>query len=209
MKKNKMSVMVCLMSLAASPLQLWAAGQEFDFKDPKGVNAISFVLDSMLEPIMGVASGITGKVSFDPASATSLAGSFELAASSLHIENADMKKATHGSDWLDVAKYPKITFKIKQVKDAKTVEPNVFDLTVVADLTCKDVIKEVTVPVRASYLAGKLGERMRGAEGDLLVLRSQFKIKRADYNIKPSMGGQVVAEDIEIRVSIAGGAKKG
>ena len=40
--------------------------QEFDFKDSKRVNSLSFFLDSELEPIMGVASGISGKISYDP-----------------------------------------------------------------------------------------------------------------------------------------------
>jgi hypothetical protein len=42
----------------------------------------------------------------------------------------------------------------------------------------------------------------------LLVLRSDFVIKRTDYDIKKDMGEQVVANDIELRVAIAGGHAK-
>jgi hypothetical protein len=45
---------------------------------------------------------------------------------------------------------------------------------------------------------------MHRGEGDLLVLRSQFSIKRSEFKINPSTPGEVVAEDIELRVSIVG-----
>lgn len=187
---------------------LTGATQDFDFKDPKGVNSISFLLDSPLEPILGLTAGITGTVKFDAADAKAMTGKIEIDAQSLHIENKGMKETLHGPDWLDVAKNPKIEFTFKQVKEVKSPEANVFDLTVVGDLTCKGTTKEVTVPVRASYLAGKLGSRMGGKEGDLLVLRSNFAIKRKDFNIKPSMGNDVVAEEIKITVSIVGSFMK-
>jgi polyisoprenoid-binding protein YceI len=185
-----------------------AASQDFDFKDPKGVNSISFLLDSPLEPILGLTAGITGTIKFDETDPKSTVGKIEIDGKSLHIENKGMKDTLHGPDWLDVAKNPKIEFAFKQVKDAKTVEPNVFELSVVGELTCKGIKKEITVPVRASFLPNKLGERMRDAKGDLLVLRSKFTIKRKDFDIKPTMGNDVVSEDIQVTVSIVGASPK-
>ncbi len=181
-----------------------AGGAEFDFKDPKGVNNVTFILDSLLEPFSGVASGITGKVTFDPADPKATKGLISVEAKSLHLENNGMKRALHGPDWLDVAKNPKIEFAIKSVTDYKSAGDNVFDLTVVGDLTCKGVTKELTVPVRATYLAGKLGERSSKLNGDLLVVRSNFAMKRKDFGIKPDMTDKVVAEEIQIQVSIVG-----
>jgi len=185
-----------------------AAGAEFDFKDPKGVNSISFTLDSLLEPFAGVASGISGKVTFDPADPKATKGTITVATKSLHLANPGMKDTLHGPDWLDVAKNPKIDFTVKEVTDYKSAGENVFDLTVVGDLTCRGVTKELTVPVKATYLPGKLGERSSKLTGDLLVLRANFSMKRKDFGIKPDMPGTVVAEEIQLGVSIAGVSPK-
>ena len=45
--------------------------------------------------------------------------------------------------------------------------------------------KEITVPVKLTYLKDKLGQRVPKMEGDLLVIRSTFAIKRSDYGINP------------------------
>jgi len=182
-----------------------AASQEFNFKDPKSVNSVSFFLDSVVEPIMGVAAGISGTVTFDSADPKAMTGKIVVDAASLHMENKGMKDTLHGPDWLDVKKHPRIEFTFKKVTDVQSGGENVFAMTVVGDLSCKGVTKEITVPVKATYLPGKLGERTRGQSGDLMVLRSNFVIKRSDFGIKAGEGGMVVAEEIELRVSIAGG----
>lgn len=192
--------------LAVGPIR--AVGAEFDFKDPKGVNSISFTLDSLLEPFTGVASGISGKVTFDPADPTAMKGKIAVDTKSLHLANKGMKDTLHGSDWLDVAKNPRIEFAIKSVTDYKSAGDNVFDLTVVGDMACKGVTKELTVPVKATFLPGKLSERSNKLTGDLLVLRAEFSMKRKDFGIKPDVPGKVVAEEIQLRVSIAGASPK-
>ncbi len=184
----------------------YATATTFDFKDPKGVNTIAFILDSTLEPIIGVASGISGTVSFDPANPKATTGKIVVQTKSLHTENKGMKDTIHGDDWLDAAKNPAIEFNIKKVTDANSSEKDTHELTVVGDLTIKGVTKEVTAPVKLTYLPGKLSERTSKMKGDLLMVRSNFVIKRSDFNIKPDMDGKVVANDIELRVSIAGGA---
>jgi len=185
-----------------------AAAKEFDFKDPKGVNSIVFVLDSLLEPIMGVGSGISGKVNFDPENPKSLAGKIVLDTNTLHVANKGMKDTMLGSDWLDVQANPTVTFEIKEVKEAAK-NGDAQELTVDGNLTLKGVTKPITAKITATYLPDKMQDRMRGAKGDLLVLRSKFSIKRADFNIKPDMGSAVVAEEVELRVSITGGHKAG
>jgi len=101
-----------------SPLS--AADIDFDFEDPKGVNAISFHLDSLLEPISGTASGITGTISFDPQKPASLAGGIVVATSSLTVSNDKMREHLLGNGWLDAPTNPEIRFDIQSIDSVKT-----------------------------------------------------------------------------------------
>jgi len=208
MEKTTGGVLIGFLGLVPVVPASFGAAAEFDFKDPKGVNSIAFILDSTLEPIMGVASGVSGTVSFDPAQPKSTAGTITVEASSLHIANKGMKDSLQGTDWLDAKKHPQIEFKVKAVKAAKKEGDNTWELQVVGDFTCKGVTKTITVPVKAHYLKDKMSSRSQKKEGDLLVLRSKFNIKRKDFNIKADMGNDVVAEEIQLHVSIVGGSPK-
>jgi len=201
-------IVVAVLGLLVGKAETQAKPVEFDFADPKGVNTITFVLDSVLEPIMGLASGISGTVSYDPAKPETTTGTIIVTTASLHTENPGMKKTIQGADWLDAATYPEISLTVKTVKDVKRLGKEGTQMTVAGAFTCKGITKEITVPVIATFLQGKAGDRIRGAEGDLLVLRSKFSIKRSDFGIKKGMGSEVVAEEIELRVSIVGLSKK-
>ncbi|RME37009.1 MAG: YceI family protein [Planctomycetota bacterium] len=181
-----------------------AASKTFDFKDPKGVNAIAFILDSKLEPIMGIAQGIAGTVRFDPDNPAEMTGTITVKASEVRCALPAMTNVLHGADWLDVRTYPTIEFTFEKIKNAKPVAGGQIELLTVGSLTIKGVTKTITVPVRVAYLPDQAGRRQRGAKGDLLVLRSNFTIRRSDFNIKPGMGSDGVAEKIELRVSIVG-----
>jgi len=206
MRKSSL-IVVAVSSLLIGRAESLAKPIEFDFADPKKVNSITFVLDSLLEPIMGLASGISGTVSYDPARPEATTGKITVTTESLHTENPGMKKTLQGADWLDAAAYPEISLTIKSVADVKQLGTEGTQMSVTGDFTCKGITKEITVPVIATYLKDKAGNRMRGAEGDLLVLRSKFSIKRSDFGIKKGMGSEVVAEEIELRVSIVGVSK--
>lgn len=110
---------------------------------------------------------------------------------------------------MDVAKHPTIEFSFKSVTKVEKSADKTASMTVVGEMTLKGVTKEIVVPVHATFLPDRMGNRMRGAKGDLLVLRSTFTISRKAFGIKPNMGSDVVADEIEVRVSIVGWNKKG
>jgi polyisoprenoid-binding protein YceI len=191
------------MTLAASAV---AAPIEFDFKDPKGVNNVVFKTDAPLESINGTASGISGKVTFDPANPAATKGRIVVAANSLHVGNATMKEHLHGENWMNVTKFPEMTFELDSLKNVKT-EGDVTTADAVGKITIKGVTKELAAPVKLTYLKDKMKARS-GKDGDLLVVRSNFAVKRSDFGINASRGEDKVSNDIELSLSVAGMAPK-
>jgi polyisoprenoid-binding protein YceI len=184
-----------------------AAPIAFDFKDPKGVNAIQFHLDSLLEPIAGSANGITGSVNFDPAAPAATNGQIVVAAPSLTVTNGTMQQHLHGGNWLNVAANPEITFEITGLQMAKT-DGNTTTATAVGKFTLKGVTQDVTVPVKITHLAGAFGKRINKPEvgGDLLVVRGEFTIKRDDYGVQPGQYLDKVANEIQLTIALVGSA---
>ena len=185
-----------------------AAPQSFDFKDPKGVNNAVFKLDAPLEAINGSANGISGTVTFDPANPAATKGKIVVTAASLHVPNPMMKEHLHGEQWLDVAKHQEITFEAKSLSNVKTTGDTA-TADVSGTLTIKGVAKLVTAPVKFTYLKDKLAARTNGQmQGDLLVIRANFGVKRSDFGINPKAPEDKVADSIELTLSIAGASPR-
>jgi polyisoprenoid-binding protein YceI len=70
------------------------------------------------------------------------------------------------------------------------------------------VSKDLTVPVKLTWLKDKLGERVPNQKGDLLVIRASFTIRRSDFNIMPGQFEDKVSDTIELTLSIAGASPK-
>ena len=114
-----------------------------------------------------------------------------------------------GGQWLDVAKYPEITFEAKDLKNIKT-DGDKTTADVTGTFSLHGVSKEVTFAVEMKFLKDKLGEHLGGGQkGDLLVITStNFAIKRADYNIMPGKNLNKVADTISLTLGVAGASPK-
>jgi polyisoprenoid-binding protein YceI len=199
------SVLVLTAALGTSAIALHAAPLSFDFKDPKGVNNVIFKLDAPLESINGTGTGISGTITFDPANPGKTTGRIDLAVSSLKVGNPMMSDHLQGAMWMDSANHPTISFEAVKLANVKT-EGAKTSADVTGKLTIRGVTKETTVPVTFTYLPGKLGDRVKDAKGDLLVVRAAFTIKRSDFGINAGKMDDKVAETIELTLSVAGAA---
>lgn len=200
----KLTHIIPLLSLTTAA---YAAPQSFDFKDPKGVNNVVFKLDAPLESINGSANGITGTISFDAENPAATTGKIVVAANTLTVPNPMMKEHMHGEKWLDVAKNPEISFEAKSLANVKT-EGNVTTADATGTFTLHGVSKEITTPVKFTYLKDKLGARVNDpkVKGDLLVIRANFVINRGDFDIAKGQYEDKVSTTIDLSLSIAGAA---
>ena len=194
------ALVVAITQLAAEPIS-------FDFADPKGVNTVNFHMDATLESISGNAKGVSGRIQFDPQNPTNVSGSLQIDTASLYVANPRMNEHMHGPTWMDVAKHPDILFTVGSLRNVDTTG-NITTVDVNGELTVKGVTRPVTAKATLTFLQGKLKARMgpRGADGDLLVIRTKFSISRSDYGINEGQLSERVADEIEISLSIAGQA---
>jgi polyisoprenoid-binding protein YceI len=196
-----------LFAAAVVSASILAAPQTFDFKDAKGVNNVIFRTDAPLESINGTATGVSGTVTFDPANPKDTKGKIVVTAASLNVPNSMMKEHLHGEQWLDAKKYPDITFELKELKNVKT-NADVTKADAVGTFTLRGKSKDITVPVTLTYLKDKLSARMPSMKGDLLVIRGNFDIKRADFDINPKAPADKVSDEINLTLAIAGASPK-
>lgn len=202
--KPRLQTLLLVMVLAATSVV--AAPIEFNFKDPKGVNNVVFKTDAPLESINGTATGISGLVTFDPENPGAVKGKIAVQTATMHLGNPVQKEHLHGDNWMNVPKYPEISFEVSNSKNIKT-EAGVTTADVVGTMTIKGISKTISIPVKMTYLKDKLKART-GKEGDLLVLRSSFSVKRSDFRINAAKMEDKVSDEIELNLSIAGAAPR-
>ena len=75
---------------------------------------------------------------------------------------------------------------------------------VTGTMTLHGVSKQMTVPVKITYLKDKLHDRFPQLQGDLLVIRAEFVVKRSDFNINKGQGLDKVSDEIKLSLSVAG-----
>jgi polyisoprenoid-binding protein YceI len=102
-----------------------------------------------------------------------------------------------------VAKYKEITFETVKVENVKTTG-NETTADITGTMTIKGTAKPMTLPVKITYLKDKLKDRVPQLQGDLLVLRANFAVKRSDFGINAGNGEDKVSDNIQLSLSIAG-----
>jgi len=180
-----------------------ASGMTFSFKDPKGVNAIGFFVDSELEPILGIGGGVGGTVNYDPEDPDSFIGKITLSAKDLQVNNPGMTNAMHGAEWLGVADHPVVTFTFDSAHVRNQSDESVV-LHAHGSLTLAGTTKPMEVTIAVTHIPDGAKERGGAEDGDLLLLRSNFVVNREDFGIKQGMDDSKVGKEVMIIAAIAG-----
>jgi len=210
--KKYISVFILLslpvISITAQGFKVKAQGpQTFNLEDKGGRNQVTFFSKTPLEDITGTANAISGTITFDVSNfAKTLKGTLIVKVGSMNsgieLRNTHMKSA----NWLDEKKFPEITLELKSVDALKQIAENKLGFKVKGDFTLHGVTKEITADAEATYLDENEQTKKRAA-GDLLGVRSTFKVNLSDFDIDNSVIGSKVSEIIEISVNIVGSNK--
>jgi polyisoprenoid-binding protein YceI len=165
--------------------------------DPGHSSAQFAVRHMLIATVHGEFDGPSGTVSFDPKDvAGTLKADATINAKSISTRNAERDRDLKSELFLNVTKFPAITFKSKK---AAAAGPGRF--TVTGDLTIHGVTREVTLNVEGPTPAVKdLDGLMRaGATMTTTLNRRDFGLQ---YNVLIEAGGAVVADEVKVTIDL-------
>jgi polyisoprenoid-binding protein YceI len=150
----------------------------------------------MITNVRGGFNGVQGTVVYDPADLGSSSVDVTIDKNSLSTGDATRDTHVKSADFLDVEKYPTITFKSKKItKDGD-------GLKITGDLTIHGVTKEVVLNVEGPT------EEQKDPWGNIRVGASATtKIKRSDFgltwNAALETGGIMLGDDIKLELDVS------
>lgn len=146
----------------------------------------------MVSKVRGGFSGVTGEITVaeDP-TASSVTATIDTA--SIDTGTPDRDAHLRSADFLDVEKYPALTFRSKRVTD---VEGGSF--TLVGDLTIKDVTREVELQVDyEGVVVNPWGKEVIGFTARAEIDREDFGMT---WNVALETGGVLVGKKVTIEI---------
>ena len=162
-------------------------------------SAIEFAAKHMMiTTVKGRLADARGTVTIDEAHPERSAVAVEFDAASLDTRSGDRDQHLRSADFLDVEKYPTISFRSRRVEGARKEEGKSFKI--VGDLTIRGVTKEVALD--AVYEGA--GKDPWG--GSRVSFSATTKIDRRDFgltwNAALETGGVLVSNDVKIQIEV-------
>lgn len=163
--------------------------------DPAHTSASFTARHMMVTTVRGYFAPPTGKLVFDPANPADASVEAEIDATTLTSGVADRDNHLKSPDFLDVAKYPTITF-----KSTKVDMQDESNALVTGDLTIRDVTRPVTLKVEY------LGMQADPWGGQRAGFTAEAKINREDWgltwNVALEAGGVLVGKEIKLNLEL-------
>jgi len=164
--------------------------------DPAHSNVSFSVRHMMISNVRGEFTKVSGTVEGDEKTPTQAVITVTIDAASIDTREAKRDGHLKSPDFLDVAKYPTITFKSKKIEPAAAGQ-----FKVTGDLTLHGVTREVVLDVSdlTASIKDPMGKTRAGA-------RATTKIDRKDFGINWSKamdgGGLLVGDDVSINIDV-------
>lgn len=154
----------------------------------------------MVFKVRGNFTDFSGEIDIDTNNKTLVSAKATIDATSIDTRNKKRDDHLKSADFFDVAKYPKITFV------SKSVSGHGDNITVVGDLTIKDVTKEITLKGNfAGVATDPWGNNRAGFAATGEVDRREFGLT---WNKALEAGGVVVGDTITIGLEVESIAQK-
>jgi polyisoprenoid-binding protein YceI len=162
--------------------------------DPAHSAAHFSVRHLMISNVRGEFSKLSGSVLLDPAELTQSTVEVNLETASVNTREPQRDEHLRSADFLDVANYPAMTFRSKQIAAAG---PDHFKLT--GDLTIRGVTKEVTFDVEGPTPSVKdpWANVRVGVAATAKISRKDFGLV---WNALIEGGGVVVGDEVSITI---------
>jgi polyisoprenoid-binding protein YceI len=164
--------------------------------DPAHTNAHFAVKHLVISTVRGHLGKVTGTLTLDENDPTKSSVQATIDAAGVDTGNAKRDEHLKGPDFLDVAKYPTITFKSKTVEK---ISDDHYRAT--GDLTLRGVTKEVALDVHGAPkpLNDPFGNVKLGGEATTTINRQNFGVS---WSKALDGGGLVVGDDVEVMIDV-------
>lgn len=163
--------------------------------DPSHTRAIFSVRHMMISNAHGLFNNVAGIVELDEAKPTRSTVDVQIAAAS--IDTRDERRDTHlrSPDFLDVEKYPYLTFKSRRVEVVDDSHGRIY-----GDLTIKDVTHAVILEVEYNGQAkGPYGQTSAGFTAATKINRKEWGL---NWNVALETGGVLVGDTVNISIEL-------
>ena len=150
----------------------------------------------MVSSVKGVFTGVAGTIDADDADLAKATVKVTIDSASLDTNNAKRDEHLRSPDFLDVARFPTITFVSKRV-----VTENSTIRQVIGDLTIRGTTREVALAVSefTPALKDPWGNLRRGATASTTINRQDFGLT---WNKALEAGGVVVGDEVKITIDV-------
>jgi len=164
--------------------------------DPAHSNVSFSVRHMMVSNVRGEFTKVSGTVDGDEKTPTQAVINATIDASSINTREAKRDDHLKSADFLDVAKYPTITFKSKRIEPAGTGQ-----FKVTGDLTLHGVTREVVLDVSdvTPPIKDPMGKTRAGAHAGTKIDRKDFGI---NWSKAMDGGGLLVGDDVAISIDV-------
>ncbi len=165
--------------------------------DPAHSSAHFVVRHMMITNVRGSFSNIQGTIVWDAANPGQSTIEAVIDATTIQTQEAPRDAHLKSADFLDVEKYPTITFKSTKVESTGDDE-----LKVTGDLTIHGATKSVALKVEGPTAEGKdpWGNARIGASATTKIKRSEFGLT---WNAALETGGILVGDDLKIELEVS------